>query len=39
VRIIRPAGGLPPKAIDIVLGMRTRRKAARGTPLTWDLLR
>ena len=38
VRIIRPAGGLPPKEVDIVLGMRTRRKAARGTPLTWDLL-
>jgi N-acetylneuraminate synthase len=38
VRVIRPAGGLPPKEFDIVLGMRARRKAARGTPLTWDLL-
>jgi N-acetylneuraminate synthase len=38
VRVIRPAGGLPPKEVDTVLGMRTRRKAARGTPLTWDLL-
>jgi pseudaminic acid synthase len=38
VRVIRPAGGLPPKDIDVVLGMRARRKAARGTPLTWDLL-
>ena len=38
VRVIRPAGGLPPKEFDNVLGMRMRRKAARGTPLTWDLL-
>ena len=38
VRVIRPAGGLPPKEIDTVLGMRARRRAARGTPLTWDLL-
>ncbi|HLH51560.1 MAG TPA: pseudaminic acid synthase [Roseiarcus sp.] len=39
VRIIRPAGGLPPKAIDIVLGMKARRKAPRGAPVTWDLVR
>jgi N-acetylneuraminate synthase len=38
VRVIRPAGGLPPKEIDTVLGMRATRKAARGTPLTWDLV-
>jgi N-acetylneuraminate synthase len=38
VRVIRPAGGLPPKEVDTILGMRTRRKAARGTALTWDLL-
>ena len=38
LRIIRPGGGLAPKEIDVVLGMRLRRKAARGTPLTWDLL-
>jgi N-acetylneuraminate synthase len=38
VRAIRPAGGLAPKEFDAVLGMRARRKAARGTPLTWDLL-
>jgi N-acetylneuraminate synthase len=38
VRVIRPAGGLAPREFDTVLGMRARRKAARGTPLTWDLL-
>jgi pseudaminic acid synthase len=38
IRVIRPAGGLAPKEIDIVLGMRARKKAPRGTPVTWDLL-
>jgi pseudaminic acid synthase len=38
IRIIRPAGGLAPKDFDTVLGRRARRKAARGTPVTWDLL-
>jgi pseudaminic acid synthase len=38
VRIIRPAGGLAPKEIDTVLGMRAKKKASRGTPLTWDIV-
>ena len=38
VRSIRPAGGLPPDAIATVLGRRFTRDAARGTPLTWDLV-
>src|SRR5579872_3915417 len=38
VRVIRPAGGLAPKEIDTVLGMRAKRKASRGTPLTWDIV-
>ncbi len=38
VRSIRPAGGLPPDAIATVLGRRFNRDAARGTPLTWDLV-
>lgn len=38
VRSIRPAGGLPPDAIDVVLGRRFTRRVPRGTPLTWDLV-
>ncbi len=38
VRSIRPAGGLPPVEIDNVLGRRFTRAAAKGTPLTWDLV-
>jgi N-acetylneuraminate synthase len=36
VRSIRPAHGLPPKALPEVLGARAARDLARGTPLTWD---
>lgn len=38
VRSIRPSGGLPPEAIDTVLGRRFTRDAERGTALTWDLI-
>jgi N-acetylneuraminate synthase len=38
VRSIRPSGGLPPAELSTVLGRRFRRKAAKGTPLTWDLV-
>lgn len=38
VRSIRPAGGLEPDALDLVLGRRFTKSAARGTPLTWDLI-
>ncbi len=38
VRSIRPAGGLPPAEITTVLGRMFRADAAKGTPLTWDLL-
>lgn len=38
VRSIRPAGGLEPAAFDTVAGRTFRRDAAKGTPLTWDLL-
>lgn len=38
VRSIRPAGGLPPAEITTVLGRTFRVDAAKGTPLTWDLL-
>jgi len=36
VRNIRPAGGLPPKSLNLVLGRRANRAIERGTPLTWD---
>jgi sialic acid synthase SpsE len=38
VRSIRPAGGLPPDAIDVVLGRTFRSDAGKGTALTWDLV-
>jgi N-acetylneuraminate synthase len=38
VRSIRPAGGLPPAELSTVLGRRFRARAAKGTPLTWDLI-
>jgi pseudaminic acid synthase len=38
VRSIRPAGGLAPAEITAVLGRTFRVDAAKGTPLTWDLV-
>lgn len=38
LRIVRPGAGLPPKAIDMVLGRRVSRDARKGTPLSWDLI-
>lgn len=38
IRSIRPAGGLPPKHYDEVLGRRLCTAALRGTPLTWDMI-
>lgn len=38
VRSIRPSGGLPPAELSTVLGRQFRTSAARGTPLTWDLI-
>jgi len=39
VRAIRPGLGLPPAELHKVLGLQVRRAAAKGTPLTWDLLK
>lgn len=39
VRAIRPGLGLPPKHLEQVLGHRVRAAVARGTPLTWELLK
>ncbi|HEY0453455.1 pseudaminic acid synthase [Actinophytocola sp.] len=38
VRSIRPSGGLPPASLGTVLGRRFRVAAAKGTPLTWDIV-
>ncbi|GAA1590329.1 pseudaminic acid synthase [Actinoplanes couchii] len=38
VRSIRPTGGLQPDAIGTVLGRTFTADAAKGTPLTWDLI-
>ena len=38
VRSIRPAGGLEPKHLDVVLGRRLVGAVHRGTPLSWELI-
>ncbi|GAB4140319.1 MAG: pseudaminic acid synthase [Sphingomonadales bacterium] len=38
IRCIRPAGGLPPKYYDRLLGRRAARAIRRGTAINWDVL-
>ena len=38
VRSIRPAGGLEPRYLDVVLGRSFAKDVERGTPLSWDLV-
>ena len=38
VRSIRPTGGLAPDMIGLALGRTFRQDAAKGTPLSWDLI-
>lgn len=38
IRSIRPAAGLHTREYEVVLGRRTARDVARGTPLSWDLI-
>ncbi|MBC7277534.1 SAF domain-containing protein, partial [Nocardioides sp.] len=38
VRSVRPADGLPPADIDIVLGRTFTKDTPAGTPLSWDLV-
>ena len=38
VRAIRPGMGLPPKYLEMVLGMTVKKDVNRGTGLRWDLL-
>jgi pseudaminic acid synthase len=39
VRAIRPGLGMAPKHLEQVLGHRVRSAVARGTPLSWELLK
>ncbi|MBI2612546.1 pseudaminic acid synthase [Candidatus Kaiserbacteria bacterium] len=39
LRSIRPGYGLAPRFYDVVLGKRATRNIARGTPLSWTLIR
>lgn len=38
VRSIRPADGLPPEFLPLVLGRTATSRISRGTPLSWDLI-
>lgn len=38
LRTVRPGFGLPPKFYELLLGRSIKRDAARGTPVSWDLL-
>ena len=38
LRAVRPGLGLPPKYLKQLLGKSIKKKAAKGTPLSWDLL-
>lgn len=38
IRCVRPGLGLPPKFYDQVMGLKINQDAAKGTPLTWELL-
>lgn len=37
-RVIRPGNGLPPKYLEVVLGMRATRDMKAGTPVTWECI-
>ena len=39
VRSVRPAGGLSPDEIDVVIGMRAVRRLEQGAPVTWSDVR
>jgi N-acetylneuraminate synthase len=39
VRAIRPGLGLPPKYLEQILDRQVKCDVARGTPLSWDLIR
>ncbi len=38
IRAIRPGYGLPPKNLEVILGMKAKKNIKRGTPLSWSLI-
>jgi N-acetylneuraminate synthase len=38
VRIVRPGLGLPPKYLNVIIGMKLKQNVVRGSALSWDLL-
>jgi len=38
VRCIRPANGLSPRYLDVVLGRKATRNIVEGTPVSWELV-
>lgn len=36
VDLLRPAGGIPPRELEAVIGRRMRREVSAGTPLQWE---
>jgi sialic acid synthase SpsE len=38
LRVIRPSGGLAPKALSMVLGRPARHDIDAGTPMSWDFV-
>lgn len=38
IATVRPAGGLPPKNLDNVLGRQVVRSLVAGSPITWEVL-
>jgi sialic acid synthase SpsE len=38
LRSVRPGLGLPPKYLPLLLGKKINKDAAKGTPMSWELL-
>ncbi len=39
LRAIRPGYGLPPKYLDVLLGVRVTTRVKHGTPMSWSLIK
>lgn len=39
VRSIRPGLGLPPRFLEVIVGMAVTKEVKRGTPVSWELFR
>ena len=38
VLVKRPALGIKPRFLDVVIGMKAKRDIKQGEPITWDML-